>query len=248
VGSSITGALTGHPDALTIGYAPTTAPKPTQTEIRCAIPRRRKNSRFRESRQATGAILDNMTALPDWMRPPREEGWYSEDLDMLVEAPRHTELIDGVLVFNMSPQRRWHSRLVTALTNALTAQAPEGFEVDRELTVVLDRRNRPEPDVLVSTARISDQASFYDADSVVLVVEVVSPESEHRDRAVKPQKYAEAGIAHYWRIENEDGAPAIHVYERDVLTHAYVATGIFRDRLDVPLPYPVKIDLTDLLR
>jgi Uma2 family endonuclease len=189
-----------------------------------------------------------MTALPDWMHPPREEGWYSEDLDMLVEAPRHTELIDGALVFNMSPQRRWHSRLVTALTNSLTAQAPDGFEVDRELTVVLDRRNRPEPDVLVSTARISDQASFYDADSVVLVVEVVSPESEHRDRAVKPQKYAEAGISHYWRIENEDGAPAIHVYERDDLTNAYVPIGIFRDRLDVPVPFPVKIDLTDLLR
>lgn len=189
-----------------------------------------------------------MTALPDWMHPPREEGWYSEDLDMLVEAPRHTELIDGALVFNMSPQRRWHSRLVTALTNALTAQAPDGFEVDRELTVVLDRRNRPEPDVLVSTARISDQASFYDADSVVLVVEVVSPESEHRDRAVKPQKYAEAGISHYWRIENEDGAPAIHLYERDDLTNSYVPIGIFRDRLDVPVPFPVKIDLTDLLR
>ena len=100
----------------------------------------------------------------------------------------------------------------------------------------------------LSTSRISDQASFYDADSVVLVVEVVSPESEHRDRAVKPQKYAEAGITHYWRIENEDGAPAIHVYERDDLTNVYVPIGIFRDRLDVPVPFPVKIDLTDLLR
>ncbi|MGV9569816.1 hypothetical protein ACWDRX_09450, partial [Streptomyces nigra] len=36
-----------------------------------------------------------MTALPDWMRPPREEGWSADDLDHLRAAPRHTELIDG---------------------------------------------------------------------------------------------------------------------------------------------------------
>ncbi|MDI6099701.1 hypothetical protein QLQ12_13945 [Actinoplanes sp. NEAU-A12] len=28
-----------------------------------------------------------MTALPDWMRPPREEGWFAEDLDRLPDAP-----------------------------------------------------------------------------------------------------------------------------------------------------------------
>ena len=49
-----------------------------------------------------------MTALPDWMRPPRAEGWFAEDLDRLPEAPRHTELIDGALVFVLSPQRAWH--------------------------------------------------------------------------------------------------------------------------------------------
>lgn len=46
-----------------------------------------------------------MAALPDWMRPPRAEGWFAEDLDRLPEAPRHTELIEGALVFMMSPQR-----------------------------------------------------------------------------------------------------------------------------------------------
>lgn len=50
-----------------------------------------------------------MTALPDWMRPPRAEGWFAEDLDRLPEAPRHTELIDGALVFRMPPQPGWHA-------------------------------------------------------------------------------------------------------------------------------------------
>jgi hypothetical protein len=65
-----------------------------------------------------------MTALPDWMRPPRAEGWFAEDLDRLPEAPRHTELIAGALVFMVSPQRSWHGRLVTALTTTRSASTP----------------------------------------------------------------------------------------------------------------------------
>ncbi|GGZ06969.1 hypothetical protein GCM10010300_58520 [Streptomyces olivaceoviridis] len=91
-----------------------------------------------------------MTALPAWMRPPRAEGWFAEDLDHFPEAPRHTELIDGALVFVMSPKRSWHGRLVTALTTTLMAQAPAGVEVEREMTIRLDARNRPEPDLLLT--------------------------------------------------------------------------------------------------
>ncbi|MFC8846942.1 Uma2 family endonuclease [Micromonospora sp. NPDC057141] len=104
--------------------------------------------------------------------------------------------MDGALVFTMSPQRVWHARMVTALVNRLTEQAPPGIEVDREITIRLDRWNRPEPDLLAT-------------------VEVVSPESAHRDRAVKLPKYAEAGIANYWRIEEEAGSPVVHAYEFD---------------------------------
>jgi len=67
---------------------------------------------------------DDMTAVPEWVRPPRLEGWYADDLDHLPEAPRHTELIDGALVFMTSPQRSWHARIVTALAFFLAEQAP----------------------------------------------------------------------------------------------------------------------------
>jgi hypothetical protein len=80
-----------------------------------------------------------MTAVPDWMHPPRVEGWFADDLDHLPEAPRHTELIDGALVFRMSPQLRWHARIVSALENALREQAPVGIEADREMAHPADR-------------------------------------------------------------------------------------------------------------
>lgn len=138
-----------------------------------------------------------MTAVPEWMRPPRLEGWYAEDLDHLPEAPRHTELIDGALVFMLSPRQAWHGRAISALLSALSEQAPAGVEVEREMTIRLDDRNRPEADLLATRAPCyHPDRTYYTPDQLLLVVEVVSPESAHRDRTVKLRKYAEAGIAH----------------------------------------------------
>ncbi|MEV0564627.1 Uma2 family endonuclease [Dactylosporangium sp. NPDC050588] len=188
-----------------------------------------------------------MTAVPDWMRPPRIEGWFADDLDHLPEAPRHTELIDGALVFMMSPQRAWHARLIHALVSALIDQAPAGVEVEPQMTIQLDKRNRPEPDVVVATAAYDPDRTYYTPDQILLVVEVVSPESEHRDRTVKLRKYAEAGIAHYWRIEEEASSPVVYAYELDASTRAYVATGIHRGTLRVGVPFDVAIELDKLL-
>lgn len=187
-----------------------------------------------------------MTALPDWMRPPRAEGWFAEDLDRIPEAPRHTELIDGALVFMMSPQRWWHGHLITMLTVALMEQVPAGVGVGREMTVRLDQRNRPEPDLLVTTADYEGDRTWFGPDEVLLVVEVVSPESAHRDRTVKLRKYAEAGIPHYWCIEDEDETPVVHVYELDGPTRSYAPAGIFRGALRVAVPFEITLDLDKL--
>jgi Uma2 family endonuclease len=188
-----------------------------------------------------------MTAVPDWMRPPRIEGWFADDLDHLPEAPRHTELIDGALVFMMSPQLRWHARIVSALEFTLREQAPDGIEIDREIAIRLDKRNRPEPDVLATTVAYDETPrTFFTPDEVLLVVEVVSPESEHRDRGIKPHKYAEAGIAHYWLVEEEEASPVVHAYELDGLTRKYVPTGIHRGELHVSRPFAMTIDLDGL--
>lgn len=186
-----------------------------------------------------------MHASPDPPCPPRPEGWFAEDLDRLPEVPRHTELVDGVRVLR-SPQRWWHGEMVTDLTIALRSQAPEGFKVGREMTIRLDARNRPEPDLVVTTAPYDPDRTWFAPQDVQLVVEVVSPESAHRDRTVKLRKYAEAGIPHYWCIEDEASAPAVHVYELDGPTAAYAPAGIFRHTLQRPVPFEIGVDLDAL--
>jgi Uma2 family endonuclease len=137
--------------------------------------------------------------------------------------------------------------MITALVNSLTNQAPDGIEVDREITIRLDRWNRPEPDLLATTTSYDPSRTFYTPEETLLVVEVVSPESAHRDRNVKLRKYAEAGIANYWRVEDEDGSPVVHAYELDEPTRLYVPTGIHRHELRTKRPFAIKLDLDGLV-
>ncbi|WP_316744958.1 Uma2 family endonuclease [Streptomyces sp. MK7] len=187
-------------------------------------------------------------ALPPWMLPPRPSGWEADDLDNAPDLPRHTELIDGALIFMMSPQRSWHARVVTRLTTALDDQAPEGFVIDREMTIKLNEKNRPEPDVLAVTTPYAPNRTYYLPDQVALAIEVVSDESAGRDRSLKPFKYAQAGIRQYWRVEEENGLPVIHTYELDDTTRAYVATDICRERIKTVIPFGIDIDLRHLVR
>ncbi|MGK8554558.1 Uma2 family endonuclease [Nocardia gipuzkoensis] len=186
--------------------------------------------------------------FPQWLRPP-PGGFVAEDLDRLPDLPPHTELIDGSLVF-VSPQAKIHMLVISLLEPTLRRLAPAHLRVRREMTVTLGRNQRPEPDLVVIHAERdgSTELTSYQADDVVLAVEVVSAESRTRDRERKPQLYAQAGIAHFWRIENADGRPVVYVYELDPATKAYALTGIHHDRLRLTVPFDIDIDLTDIDR
>ncbi|MGY5070356.1 Uma2 family endonuclease [Streptomyces griseus] len=182
-----------------------------------------------------------------WPVPP-QDGYTVDDLFTLPDLPPHTELIDGSLVF-VSPQRTFHSTVIDLLVAGLRSTAPPEVKIRREMTVVLDRRNGPEPDVSVVRSEADtkgmEQTSYAAAD-VLLAVEVVSPDSEARDREAKPHKYATAGIPHFWLVEmtGTDQHPVVRVYELDPVTKVYALTGIHHDRLKTGVPFPVDIDIS----
>ncbi|WP_342743422.1 Uma2 family endonuclease [Nonomuraea wenchangensis] len=197
------------------------------------------------------AVTVEMTpppSLPDWAIPP-PQGFVAEDLDHIPDLPAHTELIDGSLVF-VSAQRDFHQSVVFRLHVQLEDFLPAGHEVRQEMSVKLAPRQRPEPDLIVlgPKAVIGREVTCYLADDVVLVVEVVSPDSEIRDRVRKPVLYAEAGIPHFWLIEEVHGRPAVFVYELDPVTKSYVISGAHHDRLKVSVPFDIDIDLTMLYK
>ncbi|MFD4031568.1 Uma2 family endonuclease [Streptomyces sp. NPDC058637] len=181
-----------------------------------------------------------------WPVPP-QDGYTVDDLFTLSDLPPHTELLDGSLVF-VSPQRDFHSTMIDLLMSGLRHCAPPELKARREMTVVLDRRNAPEPDVCVIRAEAATgrELTRFQAADVLLAVEVVSPDSEARDRETKPHKYATAGIANFWLVEmtGTDQHPVVRVYELDPVTKAYALTGIHHDRLKTGVPFPVDIDIS----
>ncbi|WP_433577451.1 Uma2 family endonuclease [Nocardia brasiliensis] len=186
--------------------------------------------------------------FPQWLRPP-PGGFVAEDLDRLPDLPAHTQLIDGSLVF-VGPQTLFHMLVVSLLDSSLRAVAPASIRVRREMTVTLRSDQRPEPDILLIRADYDGgpDLTTYQAADVVLTVEVVAAESRTRDRERKPQLYAQAGIAHFWRVENIDDRPVVYVYEVDPATKAYALTGIHHDRLKLTVPFDIDIDLSDIER
>ncbi|MGC5343730.1 Uma2 family endonuclease [Streptomyces sp. AM 4-1-1] len=181
-----------------------------------------------------------------WPVPP-QDGYTVDDLFTLPNLPPHTELLDGSLVF-VSPQRVFHSRMIDLLMNGLRSSAPSSVKALREMTVVLDRRNGPEPDVSVVRAEAvtGPELTRFQAADVLLAIEVVSPDSEARDREAKPQKYAAAGIPNFWLVEmtGTDLHPVVRVYELDPLSKTYALSGVHRDRVKTDVPFQIDIDIT----
>lgn len=73
---------------------------------------------------------------------------------------------------------------------------------------------------------------------------------EERDRDTKPHKYAAAGIPYFRRVEmaGEKNLPVVYEYTSDVMTKAYVATALHKNRLKTSLPYTIDIDLSEIER
>ncbi|MFJ9557177.1 Uma2 family endonuclease [Nocardiopsis sp. NPDC101807] len=190
-----------------------------------------------------------MTAepLPAWFMPP-PGGWTADHMDNLPPGVPRMELIDGALVL-LSPQTKFHSRVMVNLVHDLQAVAPEDVDVLAEMTMKLGRHQRPEPDLVVYRDRSdgNETDTHVLPEDVLVVVEIVSQESRERDRTTKPLKYAQAGIPHFWRIEREENGPAIHVYELDgTKDPRYVPVTIARERLKLDVPFPIDIDVKAL--
>ncbi|MFI1357263.1 Uma2 family endonuclease [Streptomyces sp. NPDC020898] len=170
-----------------------------------------------------------------------------DDLFALPGLGTRTELIDGSLVLP-SPQTQFHSVMTDLLVVGLRRTVPRDLKVERQMTVVLDDHNAPQPDLSVVRAEAVtgfDQDRFV-AKDLVLAVEVVSPDSEARDRDAKPRKYAAAGIPYFWLVEMSDPNqhPVVRAYEIDPVNKTYALTGIHHDHLKLTAPYDIDVDIT----
>ncbi|OLB80658.1 MAG: hypothetical protein AUI14_05885 [Actinobacteria bacterium 13_2_20CM_2_71_6] len=120
------------------------------------------------------------------------------------------ELWDGNLDVSASAQVAWHGLVKHRIADLFEA---DGQTVSTGIGVALSDRTVREPDVtrFRRGASPSLQQSQFPVADVDLVVEVVTPESDKRDRVIKPDEYAAAGIPEFWLVEEhpEDEADAV---------------------------------------
>lgn len=129
---------------------------------------------------------------------------YEEFLDWAGEDT-WAEWVDGEVII-MSPASKNHQRLNRFLTMILGA-----FIESRDLGELLfapflmklsTRPSGREPDlVFVSKDHLNRLKDTYLDGPADLVVEIVSPESQIRDRGEKFYEYEEAGVSEYWMLD-----------------------------------------------
>ncbi|GLZ05387.1 hypothetical protein Acsp03_28530 [Actinomadura sp. NBRC 104412] len=180
---------------------------------------------------------------------PSGDTWTRADYEALPEnLPVRVGLVHGALVVSPRP-RPIHQRVARRLATRIEDAAPVDWQADTDVDVLLDDDETEPveiaPDIVVYSAQHDPYDRPIPADLVALAAEVVSPSTKRKDRRVHPRLYAEAGIRHYWRVENDQTAPAFAIYthELDDATGHYIATGVHHDRIVVTSPFGMDFGL-----
>ena len=168
----------------------------------------------------------------------------ADDIWDTPEDGNRYEVIDGVLY--MTPPPIWaHQRGLNKLNIRVANHVYDhdlGEIVTAPVGVVLDEENGVQPDlVYVSRERLGIISERGIEGPPDLVVEVLSPSTQARDRGVKMRRYAKAGIPHYWIAVPRDRkleayALAVGGYE---LTGIYGPGDVFRPTLFLGLEIPI---------
>jgi Uma2 family endonuclease len=173
---------------------------------------------------------------------PDKQDWTVDDLATLPKDLRY-ELIDGRLI--VPSPTAIHQDIGVRVLLALEVDCPAGLMVVTDLSVRVNHRNEPRPDVVVIREDHADVSPVPVADAM-LVVEVISPESQFRNMYAKAKVYAAAGVANYWVIDplHDDGVVLSEFHPG--ANGDYEIVRSTREVFVTDTPYPITLDLPAL--
>ncbi|HZO88836.1 MAG TPA: Uma2 family endonuclease [Chthonomonadaceae bacterium] len=135
--------------------------------------------------------------------PPRQMTF--EEFLAWADEDTHAEWVDGEIIF-MSPSEDIHQILLKWLIKAL-----DEYVTAHDLGLLLpapflmrlaSRPSGREPDVLfVAKENLGRNKRTYLDGPADLVIEIVCPDSQTRDRVDKLREYQQAGVREYWLID-----------------------------------------------
>jgi Uma2 family endonuclease len=155
------------------------------------------------------ATIDPMLP-PDDLQPERIRLLSRREYDQLVALgvfeDERIELLRGMLV-TMSLQGDVHAGLTAWLAQRFTRATDESIDVRSHSPFAADDYSEPEPDVVVARRRAT--YAHPEPAEVLLLIEV-SDSSLRKDRKIKVEIYAEAGVPEYWIFDVRAKAIDVH--------------------------------------
>jgi Uma2 family endonuclease len=126
------------------------------------------------------------------------------DYAAIPEDGKRWEIIDGEPYVTPAPNP-FHQRASRRLQRQLEDYfAPRGGEVfDAPIDLILSPQDVVQPDLVVVLDASLVTRRGIEGGPPALVVEVLSPSTSARDRALKARLYASAGIPQYWLLDPE---------------------------------------------
>jgi Uma2 family endonuclease len=174
-----------------------------------------------------------------------KQDWTVDDLASLPQDLRY-ELIDGRLL--LPSPTGFHQILGVEIVLALRPGCPSGYTPVPDMSLSIDQRNEPRPDVVVIPEDALLQSPV-PIDNALLAVEIVSPTSRARDMRAKVKAYAAAGVTSYWVLDpGAVGGIVLTEFRRPGKAGAYDVVTSTSKVFTTDVPYPVTIDLPALTR
>jgi Uma2 family endonuclease len=171
----------------------------------------------------------------------------SADEYMEKYAHDFAEYVDGVVI-RMTPVSRRHNDLSRFLEDVFTALLPlvGGGEVLQAPMVMIGDPNLPhrEPDLQVFLAEnVHRIKETYVEGAADLVIEIISPESDRRDRVDKFDEYERVGVKEYWMFDARFQEALF--YQLDATGHFVRvepdANGVYQSKVFPKLRLPVAL-------
>lgn len=177
---------------------------------------------------------------PRWLR---EGNVTFEEFCDLIEDGQKADLIDGV-IYMASPDSidtgrldHWLERLLGHFVEVKGLGEVFGSRIAYRIGL----KRGPEPEIsFVPTAQLQLHKRGYFECAPALVVEIVSPDSVHRDYVIKRGVYEEAGVREYWIIDPDEKRATFLVLSRGRFKKGKVVGHRWHSKVLPGLPLDVR--------
>ncbi|MCL2235530.1 MAG: Uma2 family endonuclease [Defluviitaleaceae bacterium] len=144
---------------------------------------------------------------------------------MTYEEDEREEILDGKIVKLEPSATAGHNRVGVRLINKFSNN-PTGCEVFYETDVILSKKDRVRPDIIVVCDQNKIDSNGWVHGAPDLIVEILSPSTSGRDKKYKKKLYEKHGVHEYWIVDIKAKRVEVFLltdgrYELDALYEAH---------------------------